>query len=74
VYAAADGTLQATVDPAVQENRAAGAPAGSYLVQAEAGPVQALASFTISAGPGSSGPGSSDAASSGPSASPSPSS
>lgn len=48
VYAAADGTLQATVDPAVQEHRSGGATPGSYFVQAEAGPVQALASFTIS--------------------------
>ncbi|WP_051450565.1 serine/threonine-protein kinase [Actinospica robiniae] len=49
VYAAADGTLRTTVDPAVQEDRASGATPGSYFVQAEAGPVQALASFSISA-------------------------
>lgn len=49
IYAAADGTLHTTVDPAVQEDRPSGATPGSYFVQAEAGPVQALASFTVSA-------------------------
>lgn len=47
IYAAADGTLRTTVDPAVQEDRPDGATPGSYFVQAEAGPVQALATFTI---------------------------
>ena len=48
VYAAADGTIQATVDPATEEHRANATP-GDYVVEAEAGPVQALASFTVSA-------------------------
>ncbi|MBR7834574.1 serine/threonine protein kinase [Actinospica durhamensis] len=47
VYAAADGSILATVDPATQEHRANATP-GDYVVEAEAGPIQALASFTVS--------------------------
>ena len=49
VYAASDGTIEATVNPAGQEHRTDGATPGHYTVEAEAGPLEAVVSFTVTA-------------------------